>query len=121
MSLRTLATIAKPPLLVTFYTMQSPYTPLFTELPRETVWKLLRTGQPPHHQPRHRRVDKGLPRRTQPLVVFGHPPVVGDPREGAFRHPPTRGKTRKPLGGINLCHSTSLPSLAHSRAQILAT
>src|ERR687889_839133 len=32
-----------------------------------------------------------------------------------------RGKTRKPLGAINLCQSTSLPSLAHSCAQSLAT
>jgi hypothetical protein len=46
--------------------------PLFTEVPRETVWKLLRTGQPPHHQPLHRRVDKGLPSSTQPLVVLAH-------------------------------------------------
>jgi hypothetical protein len=33
----------------------------FSEVRRETVWKVLRTGQPPHHQPRHRRVDEGLP------------------------------------------------------------
>src|SRR5918998_298025 len=27
----------------------------------ETVWKRLRTDQAPHHDPRHRRVDKVLP------------------------------------------------------------
>src|SRR5215210_3334553 len=62
----------------------------------ETVWKLLRTGQPPHHEPRHRRVDKGLSGGAQPLVVFGHPPVVGDPREGALHHPPTRQDPKTP-------------------------
>jgi hypothetical protein len=34
---------------------------LFTEVPRETVWKLLRTGQTPHHEACHRRVDECLP------------------------------------------------------------
>src|SRR5215210_5864553 len=62
----------------------------------ETVWKLLRTGQPPHHQPRHRRVDKGLSGVAQPLVVLGHPPVVGDPREGALHHPPPRQDPETP-------------------------
>src|ERR671918_539209 len=37
--------------------------PLFTQPRRETVWKFLRTGQPP---------------------------VVADPREGPFHHPPPR-------------------------------
>src|SRR3712207_5638365 len=62
----------------------------------ETVWKLLRTGQPPHHQPRHRRVDKGLPSGTQSLVVFGHPPIVADPREGSLHYPPTRQDPKTP-------------------------
>src|SRR5215216_4193915 len=64
------------------------------EFPRrillETVWKVLRTSQPPDHEPRHRRVDKCLSGGAQPLVVFGHPPVVADPREGALHHPPPR-------------------------------
>src|SRR5215218_6639413 len=50
----------------------------------KTVWKLLRTSQPPHHEPRHRGVDEGLSGCARPLVVFGHPPVVADPREGAL-------------------------------------
>jgi hypothetical protein len=36
------------------------YVRLFTRVRGETVWKLLRTGQPPHHESRHRHVDKGL-------------------------------------------------------------
>src|SRR3712207_8270178 len=32
-----------------------------------------------------------------------------------------RGNTRKPLGAINFCQSTSLPSLAHSLAHTSAT
>src|SRR5215212_9270662 len=65
-----------------------------SELPRipllETVWKLLYTDYTSHHQSCHRRVDKGLPGGAQPLEVFGHPPVVRDPREGALHHPPSR-------------------------------
>src|SRR5215212_10753605 len=56
----------------------------------ETVWKFLRTGQPPHHEPRHRRVNEGLSGGTQPFVVFGHPPVVAYPREGPLHHPSPR-------------------------------
>src|SRR5829696_7888680 len=69
---------------------EQPLTTLFTENPRETVWKLLRTDQPPHHKPRHRRVDERLPGGTQPLVVLRHSTVVRDPRKGALHHPPTR-------------------------------
>src|SRR5215216_2222326 len=63
---------------------------IFQTVSRETVWKVLRTSQPPDHEPRHRRVDKCLSGGAQPLVVFGHPPVVADPREGALHHPPPR-------------------------------
>ena len=37
------------------------FLPLFTRVRGETVWKLLDTSQTPHHQPRHRRVNEGLP------------------------------------------------------------
>src|SRR5215208_3231425 len=57
---------------------------------RETVWKLLGTGQAPHHQTRHRRIDKGLSCGAQPLVVLGHPPVVRDPGERSLYDPSTR-------------------------------
>src|SRR5215208_4767336 len=74
----------------------SQHPTLFTQRPRETVCKLLHTGQPPHHKPRHRRVDEGLSGCAQPLVVLGHPPVVADPREGALHHPPPRQHPEAP-------------------------
>src|ERR671916_274038 len=54
---------------------------------------LLHTGQPPHHKPRHRRIDEGLTCGAQPLVIFGHPPVVAYPCEGTLHHPPSRQDT----------------------------
>ena len=96
-----------------------------SEFPRtlllETVWKLLCTDQPPHHEPRHRRVDERLPSGAQPLVVLRHSTVVADPREGALHHPPTRQDPEEPRGGMSLCQSTFLPSLAHSCAHTIAT
>src|SRR5215210_6350000 len=86
----------------------------------ETVWKLLCAGQPPHHKPRHRRVDERLPGGAQPLVISGHPPVVRDPSEGALHHPTPRQHPETPrrheplpvhrlsllgpLHGPNLCY-----------------
>src|SRR5215216_8199625 len=69
---------------------------LFARLPRDSVRKLLSTGQPPHHKASHRYIDERFARRAQPLVVLGHPPVVGDPREGALHHPPTRQDPKTP-------------------------
>jgi hypothetical protein len=57
----------------------------------ETVWNFLRTRQPPNHQPRHRCVNECLSGGAQPLLVFGHPTVVADPREGTLHHPSSRG------------------------------
>jgi hypothetical protein len=38
---------------------------------RESVWKLfLCTGRPPHHEPRHRCIDRGLSGGAQPFIVF---------------------------------------------------
>src|SRR5215213_1495465 len=97
----------------------------------ETVWKLLRTGQPPYHEPRHRHVDEGLSGSAKPLVVFGHPAVVGDPRKRALYYPPSRQDTKTPrrheplpvhlltllgpLPGPSLCHllGHGLLGLAH--------
>src|SRR5829696_6836572 len=62
----------------------------------ETVWKFLRTGQPPHHKPRHRRVDECLSGGTQPFVVFGHPPIVAYPRKRALHHPSSRQHPKTP-------------------------
>src|ERR671910_1532274 len=56
----------------------------------ETVWKVSGTGQPPHHEPYHCGVDERLRACAQPLVVFAHPPVLPQPREGPLYHPPPR-------------------------------
>ena len=56
----------------------------------------LRTSEAPHHKPRHRHVDEGLPGGAQPLVIFGHPPVVRDPSEGALHHPTPRQDPETP-------------------------
>jgi hypothetical protein len=71
---------------------------------RETVWKVLRAGHPPHHKPPHRHVNEGLTCGTQPPVVFGHPSVVAYPGEGTLH--PGLLRTRKPFGGIRLCQSS---------------
>src|ERR671920_765806 len=55
----------------------------------ETVWKLLRTYQPPQHKPRHRRIDERLSGGAQPLVVLRHSTVVRDPGERSLYDPPT--------------------------------
>jgi hypothetical protein len=83
----------------------------------ETVWKVLRTSQPLHHEPRHRRVNKGLPCGAQSLVVLGHPPVMRDPQAKVRSTTHLRGSTVKPRAGISFCQSTCSPSLAHSCAQ----
>src|SRR5919202_6854380 len=69
--------------------MQDPASELRRITLLETVWKVLHTSQPPHHEPRHRHVDKGLPSGTQPLVVLGHSTVVRDPGERSLYDPPT--------------------------------
>jgi hypothetical protein len=86
----------------------------YLELPRVCIFsrdclEILRTSQPPDHKS-HRRIDEGLSGCAHPLLVFGHPTVVANPGEGALHHPPPLGNTRKPLGGISLRQSTSLPS-----------
>src|SRR5215217_6964008 len=84
----------------------------FQTVSLETVWKLLRTGQPSYHQPRHRRIDERLPRGAQPLVVLAQPTVVGDPGEGALHHPPTRQHPETPRRHQPLpIHLLALPSL----------
>src|SRR5437868_3667559 len=62
----------------------------------ETVWKFLLTGQPPHHQTYHSRVDERFAGRAQPLVVLAHPPVVADPGEGSFHDPASRQHLKSP-------------------------
>jgi hypothetical protein len=62
----------------------------------ETVWKVLRTGQTPHHEPTHRSVDKGLPSGAQPLVVLAHCAVVRDPGERSLYDSSTRQDPKTP-------------------------
>src|SRR5215204_720103 len=56
--------------------------------PSETVWKFSGTRQPPHHQADHCRVDERFCASTKPLVILAHPPVLREPGEGPFHHPP---------------------------------
>src|SRR5918998_4480262 len=65
-------------------------TPLFTEVPRETVWKMLSTSQPPYHEMGHRHIDERFSGGAQPLVVLAHPTVLVQPREGALHNPAPR-------------------------------
>ena len=41
-------------------TKRAEVPPLFTEVPGETIWKFSDTGQTPHHQTDHGRVDERL-------------------------------------------------------------
>jgi hypothetical protein len=56
----------------------------------ETVRKVSRTGQSPHHQAAHRQVNERLARLGKSLVVLAHPSVVVYPGEGALDYPPAR-------------------------------
>src|SRR3712207_7573817 len=64
--------------------------------PRSTLFPYTTLFRSPHHKPRHRRVHEGLSSGAQPLVVFAHAPVVGDPREGALHHPTPRQDPETP-------------------------
>ena len=48
------------------------------------------TGEPPRHETDHGSVHKRFPARTQPLVVFAHPPLLVDPCQSPLYHPPAR-------------------------------
>jgi hypothetical protein len=71
-------------------------SPVSGKTSSETVWKFLVTGQPPHHQTHHSRVDERFAGRAQPLVVLAHPPVVADPGEGSFHDPASRQHLKSP-------------------------
>src|SRR5215208_3846507 len=66
------------------------------QLPRETVWKILSTTQSPYHHSRHRDIDERFSGGAQPLIVLAHPPVLREPREGAFHHPTPRQDLEAP-------------------------
>src|ERR687898_3273715 len=57
---------------------------------RETVRKGLNTDQPSHHESTHGRIDERLAGRAQPLIIFAHPPVLREPREGSLHYPAPR-------------------------------
>src|SRR5215217_4604157 len=63
-------------------------SPTSQNSPSETVWKFSGTRQPPHHQADHCRVDERFCASTKPLVILAHPPVLREPGEGPFHHPP---------------------------------
>ena len=50
------------------------------------------TGEPPRHEANHGSIYERLAARTQPLVIFAHPPLLVDPRNSPF-HTHLRGKT----------------------------
>jgi hypothetical protein len=48
------------------------------------------TDEPPRHEANHGSIYERLAARTQPLVIFAHPPVLVDPRNSPFHYPSTR-------------------------------
>jgi len=46
-------------------------------------------GEPPRHEADHGSIYQRFAARTQPLVIFAHPPVVVDPRKRPLQLPPT--------------------------------
>jgi hypothetical protein len=78
------------------------------------------SGEPPRHETVHGSVHERFPPRTQPLVVFAHPPLLVDPRNSSFYHPPAR-EHQEAFGGISFCQSAFTPSLAHSLAHLIST
>src|SRR5215212_750095 len=65
-----------------------------SELPRIPLLRLYEKSsnadQPPHHEANHGSTYQRFAARTQPLIIFAHPPVVVDPRKRPLHHPPPR-------------------------------
>jgi len=78
------------------------------------------TRQPPHHQAHHGHVNERFTGGTQPLVIHRLMRRLWQSQAKVRSTTHRLGKTRKPLGGMSLCQSIFLPSLAPSSAQILA-
>src|ERR687893_3278575 len=94
----------------------------FRELLRETVRKVLNTGQTPHHKATHRHLDERFCALRQTLVVFAHPSVLPQPRKGPLYPTHLRGKNAlEPSGGSSFLGSIETPSLAHSLAHLIIT
>src|SRR5918993_1903830 len=92
------------------------YVPKYVERLYE---KSSNTSEPPRHEANHGSVHQRLAARTQPLVVFAHPPVLLDPSYRPLHHPPPR-EHHEALGGMNFSQSSFAPSLAPSLAHSLA-
>jgi hypothetical protein len=52
--------------------------------------KASNTGKTPRHEANHGSVHERFAARTQPLVIFAHPPLLVDPRQRTLHHPPPR-------------------------------
>src|SRR5215212_519431 len=72
-----------------------PYSPECVERLYE---KSSNTGEPPRHEANHGSLHERLATRTQPLVIFAHPPVLVDPCDRPLHYPPTR-QHHKAFGG----------------------
>src|SRR5829696_6995176 len=59
------------------------------------------TGETPRHEANHGSIYERLPARTQPLVIFAHPPLLVDPCQCPLHHPPPR-QHHEALGGHEL-------------------
>jgi hypothetical protein len=102
------------------------FSPLacYSELPRITLPRLYEkssnTGETPRHEANHGSVHQRLATRTQPLVIFAHPPLLVDPCQCPLHHPSPR-QHHEAFGGNSLRQSTLTPSLAHSLAHAIST
>jgi hypothetical protein len=67
--------------------LAGPYAPTCGEKPYE---KVSSAGKAPRHEANHRSVHERFAARTQPLVIFAHPPLLVDPRKRPFHYPSTR-------------------------------
>src|SRR5215211_5292944 len=63
-----------------------PYSPECVERLYE---KSSQADQPPQHEATHGSIYERFPARTQPLVIFAHPPILVDPRKCPLYYPPT--------------------------------
>src|SRR5215210_6889620 len=82
-----------------------PLTQVWCELLRTPLPRLYEkpsnTSETPRHEADHGSVHQRFAARTQPLVVFAHPPLLVDPRQRTLHHPPTR-QHQEAFGGHEL-------------------
>src|SRR5215204_1640316 len=84
--------------------MSVPY-PLHSKLAKVELERLYEkvssAGEPPRHEANHGSVHQRLAARTQPLVIFAHPPVLVDPCQCPLHYPPPR-QNYEALGGATV-------------------